>query len=92
MKGKAGGRPRDSAGCACDVIFSLQNPPVYRTNRCNSTSKQKTRHSFNVQHILLEHLILLEIIEPITAIEAELLCYVPICVLCAFVGVLSPNA
>jgi hypothetical protein len=26
MKGKAGGRPRESDGCACDVIFSLQTP------------------------------------------------------------------
>jgi hypothetical protein len=54
--------------------------------------QEKTKHAFSVQHILSEHLILLEIIEPITAIKAELLCYVHICVLYGFVGFLSPNA
>jgi hypothetical protein len=52
---------------------------------------RRTKHTFYVQHMLSEYLILLEIIKPMQAVTPELLCYVNIHVFYAFIRVLSPK-
>jgi hypothetical protein len=50
MKGKAGGRPRESDGCTCDVIFSLLTPQS--TERIVVILHQKFFHIYCVKFLL----------------------------------------